>query len=49
MNLEVTTEVTFLENKIGEHLSFFVKDPDGYMVELKSFKNPEEVFENNND
>ena len=45
MDLEVTTEATFFENKIGEHLSFFVKDPNGYMVEFKSFKNQEEIFE----
>jgi len=46
MNLEVTTEATFLEDKIGEHLSFFIKDPNGYMIEFKSFKNDEEVFSN---
>ncbi|GAA0730258.1 VOC family protein [Aquimarina litoralis] len=44
MDLEVTTEVTFFENKVGEHLSFFVKDPNGYMVEFKSFKNSGEIF-----
>ncbi len=44
MDLEVTTEVTFFENKIGEHLSFFVKDPNGYMVEFKSFKDHREIF-----
>ncbi|TPN87074.1 VOC family protein [Aquimarina algicola] len=44
MDLEVTTEVTFFENKVGEHLSFFVKDPDGYMVEFKSFKDQGEIF-----
>lgn len=42
--LEVTTEATFLEHKIGEHLSFFVKDPDGYMVEFKSFKDEDSIF-----
>ncbi len=44
MDLEVTTEVTFFENKIGEHLSFFIKDPNGYMVEFKSFKDDREIF-----
>ena len=44
-NLEVTTEVVFMENKVGEHLSFFVKDPNGYMIEFKSFKNDVEVFQ----
>ncbi len=43
-NEEVTTEVTFMEHKIGEHLSFFITDPNGYMIEFKSFKNDEEVF-----
>ncbi|WP_111684556.1 VOC family protein [Winogradskyella tangerina] len=44
-NLEVTTEATFLEHKIGEHLSFFITDPNGYKIELKSFKNINEIFE----
>ncbi|EDP96198.1 VOC family protein [Kordia algicida OT-1] len=44
MDIEVTTEVTFLENKAGEHISFFVTDPDGYQVEFKSFKNEKEIF-----
>lgn len=44
-NQEVTTEVTFMENKIGEHLSFFITDPNGYMIEFKSFKNKKEIFE----
>lgn len=44
-NIEVTTEATFLENKIGEHLSFFVTDPNGYKIEFKSFKNIREIFE----
>lgn len=43
-DLEITTEATFLENKTGEHLSFFVKDPNGYSVEFKQFKNADEVF-----
>ncbi len=43
-NQEVTTEVTFMKNKIGEHLSFFITDPNGYMIEFKSFKNSNEVF-----
>jgi len=44
MNLEVSTEATFLQNKMGEHLSFFIKDPNGYMIEFKSFKNEHEIF-----
>jgi len=43
-DLEITTEATFLEHKIGEHLSFFVTDPNGYKIEFKSFKNAEEIF-----
>lgn len=43
-DLEVTTEILFFENKTGEHLSFFVKDPNGFRVEFKSFKEPEEIF-----
>lgn len=43
-NQEVTTEVTFMENKVGEHVSFFITDPNGYMIEFKSFKNKKEVF-----
>ncbi len=44
-NKEVTTEVTFMENKVGEHLSFFITDPNGYMIEFKSFKSKKEIFE----
>lgn len=43
-DIDITTEVTFFENKVGEHLSFFVTDPDGYQIEFKSFKNLEEIF-----
>ena len=43
-NMEVTTEVTFLENKKGEHISFFLNDPNGYTVEFKSFKDNQEMF-----
>ena len=44
MDLEVTTEATFMEDRTGEHLSFMVLDPDGYMLEFKCFKNEEEIF-----
>ena len=43
-NLEVVTQATFSKNKSGEHLSFFVKDPNGYMLEFKSFKEINSVF-----
>ena len=42
--VDVTTEATFLKNKIGEHLSFFVTDPNGYQVEFKSFKDTTDIF-----
>jgi extradiol dioxygenase family protein len=35
---------TFLEDKIGEHRSFFIEDPNGYIIEFKTFSKPEEVF-----
>jgi extradiol dioxygenase family protein len=41
---EVTSQVTFFEEKSGKHLSFFVKDPNGYMVEFKSFNDPDSIF-----
>ena len=44
MDLEITTEATFMQDKIGEHLSFFIPDPNGYMVEFKSFKETTEIF-----
>jgi extradiol dioxygenase family protein len=43
-NLEVVTQTTFLKDKPGEHLSFFVKDPNDYMLEFKSFKDPKQMF-----
>jgi hypothetical protein len=43
-NLEVTPVATFLESKTGEHVSFFIKDPDGYNIEFKHFKYAEEIF-----
>lgn len=41
---EVVHQATFLSDKKGEHLSFFIQDPDGYMLEFKSFKNKAEIF-----
>lgn len=43
-NIDVTTKTTFLKNKVGEHLSFFVKDPNEYQLEFKCFKKEEDVF-----
>ncbi len=44
LDLEVVNQATFLSNKKGEHLSFFVKDPNGYMIEFKCFKNKSDIF-----
>lgn len=43
-DLEVVTQTTFLKDKTGEHLSFFINDPNDYMIEFKSFKNPKDMF-----
>jgi extradiol dioxygenase family protein len=43
--LEITTQVLYFESKIGEHLSFFIEDPNGFKVEFKSFKEPDEMFQ----
>ncbi|MCK0131961.1 bleomycin resistance protein [Flavobacteriaceae bacterium F08102] len=43
-NLDLVTQATFLKNKDGEHLSFFIKDPNDYLIEFKSFKNDSGVF-----
>ena len=43
-NFEVVTQTTFLKDKAGEHLSFFIEDPNGYMLELKSFKSETDIF-----
>jgi extradiol dioxygenase family protein len=37
-------ETKYLLNKEGEHNSFFVKDPNGYIVEFKSFLDEDSVF-----
>lgn len=42
--LELVAKATFLENKMGQHNSFFIKDPNGYMLEFKSFKKSNETF-----
>lgn len=44
-NYEIVSEVKFLENKTGEHHSFFVKDPNDFSVEFKCFTNSKEIFE----
>ena len=42
--IEITSQVKFLENKVGEHQSFFIKDPNDFTVEFKCFTNQKEVF-----
>lgn len=37
-------KTAFLKSKNGEHVSFFVKDPNGYIVEFKHFKDIETIF-----
>ena len=44
LKLEVVADATFLKGKNGEHLSFFIKDPNDYMLEFKSFKVSEDMF-----
>jgi extradiol dioxygenase family protein len=41
--LEIEPTV-FLMDKTGEHDSFFIKDPNGYYIEFKTFNNLNEVF-----
>ncbi|CAM1368611.1 Glyoxalase/bleomycin resistance protein/dioxygenase superfamily protein [Tenacibaculum sediminilitoris] len=35
---------TFLKDKHGEHVSFFIKDPNGYTLEFKTFIKEEDMF-----
>lgn len=37
-------KTAFLKSKNGEHISFFVKDPNGYVVEFKHFIKQETIF-----
>lgn len=41
---EAVTKKTFFEDKTGEHYSFFVKDPNGYILEFKTFADHDEMF-----
>ncbi|HXJ97930.1 MAG TPA: hypothetical protein VNJ50_03720 [Gelidibacter sp.] len=43
-NVPIVSQVKFLENKTGEHESFFVKDPNDYTVEFKCFSKASDVF-----
>ncbi|WP_242084394.1 VOC family protein [Aestuariivivens sediminis] len=44
LQLELVTETSFLTDQVGEHQSFFVKDPNDYMLEFKCFKNSNDIF-----
>jgi extradiol dioxygenase family protein len=37
-------ETHFLADKPGEHKSFFLRDPNGYIIEFKCFAKPESIF-----
>lgn len=43
-NLEVVDKTTFLKDKPGEHSSFFIKDPNDFMLEFKKFKISNDIF-----
>ena len=43
-DIDVTTKAIFLEDQPGEHISFFVKDPNGFLIEFKSFKQEDSIF-----
>lgn len=43
-NIEIVSQVKFLENKTGAHESFFIKDPNDYTVEFKCFAKSSDVF-----
>ncbi|TYP98886.1 hypothetical protein C7447_102204 [Tenacibaculum adriaticum] len=41
---DIITKKTFLKGKSGEHSSFFIKDPNGYFIEFKSFIKEDNMF-----
>lgn len=43
-DLDITSEAVFLGGKTGEHRSFFVQDPSGYMVEFKTYSTQDHLF-----
>ena len=43
-NLEVVHKTTFLTDKPGEPSSFFIKDPNDYLLEFKNFKHSKDIF-----
>jgi extradiol dioxygenase family protein len=42
--LDIITKTTFLKEENGEHMSFFVEDPNGYTIEFKSFADNDSIF-----
>lgn len=42
--IELVDDTLFLKDKAGEHQSFFVKDPNDYMLEFKCFKHLNTIF-----
>jgi len=38
-------ETAFLKDKTGEHRSFFLRDPNGYIIEFKCFTDTQAVFD----
>ena len=44
LSLELPVNSLFLSGKPGAHRSFFVEDPNGYMVEFKHFLDPGDTF-----
>lgn len=38
-------DAKFLTNKKGAHKSFFLRDPNGYIIEFKCFEDPKSIFE----
>lgn len=42
--LDFTPKKTFFKDKNGEHHSFFIKDPNDYTLEFKTFVDSDSVF-----
>lgn len=43
-DIDITVKTTFLEGKSGMHTSYFIKDPNEYMIEFKCFKDAAAIF-----
>ena len=42
--LDITPKKTFFKDKNGEHHSFFIKDPNNYTIEFKTFIDDNSIF-----